>query len=539
VGFLKKIFGGGSAADHLAKGDDLFERRDFGGAKLAYDKALERSKDEAERERIAEKRDAALDGLARGRVAEAKRLVSSGEPEMARDELEQAMELVAGEEARREVQAAIDRLERADALDRAQAEEEEMTDEERLTLISGRWEEAQAEEYDEYDERFFRALLLREDGELEESHALLEAVFEEAEAPRYLWFEVAFARLGIEDDEGAKEAFEELLASLADDEVGEVRLSAYVNLARLANLEGDFEGAMAQYQAAIEAFESDYRPYFVMGVFLRSEELPEEAIEVLSTAAAVMDDMRPDWSVMQELGLAHRDAGNDEQAIHWLERVVSFMTDRKLTTFPTTTAVPLAELHEAAGNLERAADLYATLTKGRDVARHAHYHAEAGRLLAELGLTKEARRMLKRAVALASPEDDDATPSEDVESSGAAPAGDSRDPSGGDDDVDDADDDDADRDDADDADGDADDDDDADDADRDADGDDDDADGDDDADDADGDADGDDDADDADADGDDDDHADDDDDADDDEEEDPALDLPAVRARAQALLDEL
>ena len=49
--------------------------------------------------------------------------------------------------------------------------------------------------------------------------------------------------------------------------------------------------------------------------------------------------------------------------------------------------------------------MYRALSQGSDRERHASYHYEAGRLLRELGLADEARRMLTRAEALTSEED--------------------------------------------------------------------------------------------------------------------------------------
>ena len=60
----------------------------------------------------------------------------------------------------------------------------------------------------------------------------------------------------------------------------------------------------------------------------------------------------------------------------------------------------LAKLHEQAGNLARAADLYGALARGEDHAQHALYHREAARLLDLLGLSEEAQRMRTRAAAL-------------------------------------------------------------------------------------------------------------------------------------------
>ena len=66
-----------------------------------------------------------------------------------------------------------------------------------------------------------------------------------------------------------------------------------------------------------------------------------------------------------------------------------------------TTAVPLAELYAANGQLERAADLYRALCKGSNGDNHAEYHRRAGVALGALGLSEEAHRMLTRAQALA------------------------------------------------------------------------------------------------------------------------------------------
>ena len=51
--------------------------------------------------------------------------------------------------------------------------------------------------------------------------------------------------------------------------------------------------------------------------------------------------------------------------------------------------------------------MYRALSQGSDKEQHALYHYEAGRLLLALGLTDEARRMLTRADALTSDEDEE------------------------------------------------------------------------------------------------------------------------------------
>ena len=405
MGFLKRFFGAGTAQEYVEAGDRLFEKHDFGAAKLEYERALDKLESgDASRPGVQEMVDACLDKLALRHIAEARRLIDQGDPELAQAELESALEVVATDDVRKEVQAVVDQLERIDAEE--QAVETELTDDERYTVISGSWEDAQADEYDELGEPFREAILKLHDGEIAEARPLLEALLDEAEAPRYLWLEIGRVRLMTEDNEGGKEALEEFLDSLAADEIGDARLAAHVELARLADEDGDFEGAMAQFQSAVETFDNDYRAYFAMGAFLRRTGHAEEAIEILDLAAAVMDDLRPDWQVMQELGLAHRDAKQPSEAVDWLERVISFLTDRKHIDFPPSTAVPLAQIHEEEGRLERAADLYASLAKGSDVDNLATYHRHAARLLAKVGLNDEARRLYQRALAQTKPDDE-------------------------------------------------------------------------------------------------------------------------------------
>ena len=400
MGLLGKIFGGKTATDHAARGETLLERDDPGGAKLAFERALDKAKTDEERAQYRERIEECRDGIAFRRLDEAERLLDQGDLELAREELAGALEVAGSDEAREEIQDRIDELERDDAISAA-AEAPELGDDEKWVVLVGRWEDAQAEELEEYGEPLREALLTLHDGDAKTARPMLEKILDDADAPRFLWAEVARARLADGDDAGGREALEELVDSLAAEEIGEVWLGAQIALAGLADDAGDFEQAMAHYQRAVEVFDDDHRSYFAMGRFLRAKDHPEEAAEVLEVAAGLLDELRPDWQVLEELGLAYADAERDDDAIQTLERVIAFFTDRKIVDFPVRTTTTLAELHEDKGKLERAADLYASLARGSDRANHAEYHREAGRLLAELGLEDEARRMLKRAVALA------------------------------------------------------------------------------------------------------------------------------------------
>lgn len=401
MSFLKRMFGGGE--DPKARGERLFSEGQLGPAKLAFEQALDRATDATEREMIAERIDECLDALASGHVREAQRFVAMGELDFARHELMSALELAVSDDVRADARRVADGLERGDAVEHAV--EEEISDEERWVLLSGAWDEAQAEEYAEYGEDFVQALLAVHAGRHAEGRPKLEAILDEAEAPRYLWLELGRARLVDGDRDGGREALVEFIESLAEDERSMPLLAAYVELARLADEDGEHEEAVGFYEQAIEDFEDDPRPYLLFGHYLRQHELFAEAVDVLEAGAQLLDDMRPDITYMQELGLAFADAGRDEEAIVELERVINVLTSRAQVDFPPEGTERLAQLHEKNGAPERAADLYASLARGSDVQSHFRYHREAGRVLAELGLGEDARRMLTRALALA-PDDE-------------------------------------------------------------------------------------------------------------------------------------
>ena len=397
MGLFGKLFGGYEARKD--KADGLFERGQFGPAKLAYENALGAAP-EPDRASLEARVIECCDGIAEGRIAEAERQLAQEAPDLAQLELEGALEVAIDPELRAEARRLLDSLEREDA-QREVPQEEVLGDDALIALLAGQWEETQGAEYDRLGEPLFAALVNMHQGEYEAARKTLEALVSEAKIARYLWLEVARARLMLDDDAGATEAFTTFLESLDPDEGGEARFSAHVELARLQDAAGDFEAAMAHLGDAVDAFEGDPRPYFLMGNFLRQKELFDEAVDVLRSAAAVMDEQRPDWRVLTELGLALKDAGQPAEATATLETVVDLFSQRGVIDFPAETVIPLAELHEAAGKLDRAADLWASLARGGRRELQARCHREAGRLLAELGLNDEARRMLTRASALA------------------------------------------------------------------------------------------------------------------------------------------
>jgi tetratricopeptide (TPR) repeat protein len=402
MSFFNRWFGAGSAEAERKDADAHFAAGRFYEARQAFERLLERRDASAADRSYAEAGIVRCqDELAAGRIAEAERLIGEGQTELARGELQTAIDTARSpamiERARR-------RLDTADRRTvRQRVEVVELGDEERWALIAGNWEDAQIEEYDGYGEAFRTALLAMAKGDAATAGPLLEGIAKEhGEDAVYLWLEVARARSRLEKHDNARIALKRFLKRVPDEDRSEARVEAYAYLAQLADRNDDEEGALEHLNKAIEAMPDDPRPFVNLGAYLRAKGHAAEAIDVLDAGIGLMDEDRPAPMALQELGLARRDAGRDDEAIETLERVIRIYVARaSIDDFPPSTAVPLAELHEKNGNLARAADLWAALTRTKDEANLLKYHREAARVLGLLGERREARRFLARAGALA------------------------------------------------------------------------------------------------------------------------------------------
>ncbi|MDQ3037369.1 MAG: tetratricopeptide repeat protein [Myxococcota bacterium] len=411
MSFFKRMFGGVSAEEERREADRLLARSDHFEARQAYERALEKNKgaDATLREHCEARLLECYDAMAEERIADAERLRVEGQLEIARGELTTAIELARSASVRERARRAIEMLERRDAVEQA-TEQPELSDDDRWAVIAGTWEQPQIDEYDEYGDEFREAILALHDNRPKDALPVIERLVEEhGEDATYLWLEAGRARLVDGDEEGGADALRRFLDRMAesdddDDDRSDARLAAHLALASLADRKGDEEKAIDWLQKAMVAMPDDPRPYLQLGVYLREKGHADEAIDVLETAIELMDDDRPSWEAYQELGLAKMDAGHDVEAIDLLEKVVRFFVSRSRLDFPRASALPLARLHEKQGQLERAADLYRNLASGSDRANHLEYHREAARVLTELGLYSEARRMLTRAAALAESE---------------------------------------------------------------------------------------------------------------------------------------
>jgi tetratricopeptide (TPR) repeat protein len=409
MSLLSKLFGRRSATEERERADELFARGELGLAKLGYERALElatsapagSTETDTLKQELRARVDACRDALASARIAEAERLLAEGAHELAASELLGAAEMAASPELVAKAERRLETAERTEA--RAHATAVEQTEDERFETIAGSWEEAQYEEYAAHGPELRAALLALYEGDAGRARPVLERLVESAASPHYLWFELGRARLLEGQSEGGREALRRFVAGFEGDEGGEARLVAHMELATLHHDAGDFDAAAAEYEAAVDAMPDDPRPYLALAGFLRREGLPRDAIEVLASAtAALEEDGQRQFRLTLERGLAHMDLGEDERAIALLEEVVTYLTARQHLDLPPECAVPLAQLHEKRGNKARALDLYNLLAAGSDLTHHADYYRQAARLLLELGHRPDARRMLQRVAELVS-----------------------------------------------------------------------------------------------------------------------------------------
>jgi len=408
VSWLGKIFGARSATEWREHADAAFEAKDYGTAKLSYESARDAKGATAEQRahadaRIVESRD----HLARARLGEAERLAGEDNPaslDLARAEIRNALEIAASPALLELARSMAERLERTQVRTRVQELADDET--ELIVAISGSWEPEQADEYADYGEALTTALTDLHQDRAPQALKTLQTLLETANDPHYLHFEVARALLVTGDHEAGAARMRTFLKSIGPDEGGESRLVAHMELAGLAKLNGDFDGAVAELENAIEAMPEDPRPYLSLGVFLRKEGHASEAVEVLDAAQAVIGEAKPEWRVLQELGLAHAAANNETRGVELLESVIQMFSDQRLTDLPPDTAAPLAAIHERRGNKGRAADLYTSLARGTDSANLYRYCFAAGRLLSELGQAEDARRHLQQAVELATTDEE-------------------------------------------------------------------------------------------------------------------------------------
>jgi tetratricopeptide (TPR) repeat protein len=402
---------GGTFEECRAEAEELLAGGSWGEARLAFERALRKGRraEPAELEAIRERIAGCRLELARARLREADQLSESGDPDLAIETLEEALEVCDDDEIAAGVEERKRRYEAREAR-RLVEDADEMSEDELLAVIAGTWSESQADEYAALPDEFREALLVSHDGNHDEAAERIRRVVEEtpegAEAI-YARFELGRELSAAGRDDDAVEALEEFRRRAEGREVDlEVRLAALSLLGgSLAGLErhGQAERALRE---AVAAAPDNHMPLLNLGVYLRSRGEDQAALEALNGALERMGQMHPDFRVLRELGFTHLELGNDREAEEHLYSVIEHQASRgEHERFDPAAAVALAGLYEKRGEQDRAADLYRHLAVGHDSKNHFFYNLQAARLLKNSGGDPAViERCLARAVELAETE---------------------------------------------------------------------------------------------------------------------------------------
>jgi tetratricopeptide (TPR) repeat protein len=390
MSFFKNLLGG-TFESNRERGERLFAKGDYGEARLAFERALSKAKGvpvdtvQAVRERS---RTCRLE-LARARIDEADRYAGQGDFELAIESLGHAAQISEETEI---IEAVEERQKGYEAQDARSLVEDgrEITEEELLSVIAGTWIEPQAEEYAAMPDELGKALLLAHDGDHQQAAERIEELTNRADLPvlpRYLFFELGREKLLTGEDGEAIRVLDAFLIKTEGEPAAlELQIKAlYLKAQALSNGER-FDQAEEQLIRATDLAPEDHTAFLTLGQFLRSREDYQAAINALNRAVELMGQMQPDFNVIRELGFTYLAMGDDEEAKRNLFAVIEHQASKgEHDQFDPQTAVSLAKLYEAGGELIQAADLYRHLALGYDITNHFTYNLEAARLLTDAG----------------------------------------------------------------------------------------------------------------------------------------------------------
>lgn len=412
MGFLSNLFGG-TFESNRKDGDSLFDEKEWGEARLAYERAIKKSADATAQEIAAVKDRMAQCRLllARGRIDSADELAYLGEIEEARSMLEDAVDICPKEEI---VEAVAERKVRyeAEAARFLASEEDEMTEEELLAVMAGTWTEAQADEYASLPDEFRAALLKGHDGDHEGAAKIMSRVIDEYDLPdplRFAHFELGKELIGVAEFEAAArelETFVELCEK--DEESRELVMAALTMLGRVLITLKRTDDADRALVRSTRIAPDNHVAFLNLGVFLRNREELERSLESLEKAVVLMGQMNPDFRVIREIAFTYLAMGREDEAEKNLYAVIEHQASQgNHDQFDPEAAVPLARLYESRGEIEKASDLFRHLAVGHDTLNHYTYNLEAARLLKQGGKNQELSiRYLSRARELASTQEE-------------------------------------------------------------------------------------------------------------------------------------
>ncbi|MCP4601993.1 MAG: hypothetical protein GY847_16000 [Proteobacteria bacterium] len=390
MSFLTKLLGG-TFESNRDEGESLFKTRHFGEARLAFDRALAKSKS-ARSEDIRAVQDKVRTcklELAKEHIAWADQEADDGNIEVAVELLEEAQEICKDSEI---IEAIGERKKRYDSEDarRLVGDGEEISEEELLAIFAGTWTESQAEEYAALPEDFYKALLAAHDREYEQAKELLSDIVNRSDlaiTPCFAWLELGRMRLQSEDEVGALEALGVFLDAVTDDDENmELKVAAHnFKAAALAKLER-LDEAKEELILNTSLTPGDHNVFLNLGIFLKGRQEYPGALEALETALELMGQMHPDFRVIRELGFTYLAMDRKQEAAQNLGAVVEHLASRgEHDQFDPETVIALAGLHEEKGDIMQAADLYRHLAIGYDTKNHFVYNLEAARLLGLAG----------------------------------------------------------------------------------------------------------------------------------------------------------
>jgi len=407
MSFFTKLLGG-TFESNRDEGDEHLAEGRLGEAKMAYERAV-RKADKTEGGAVQAVRDkierCRLD-LAHKRIAEADALAESGEMENARDRLKDAIEICDTPEIAGAVEARRKRYE-ADIARDLVSDAHEMTEDELIAVIAGTWTDAQADEYAALPDCFRDAVLAGHDGDHANAVLLIERALAESdtaseEKPEhyYAHLELGLAKARAGLYESAIETLGRFVdESDGDEEAAEKRVTALAALSRIHAKGERFDEAEQALVEATRTLPANHTVWAGLGIFRRERKKFEEAIAALDKAAVLMGSMRPDFSVVRELGITYIEMGRPAEAEEHLFAVIEHSASLgEHEQIDPLAAIPLAKIYEEKGQLDKAASLYRHLAVGHDVTNHFAYNVEAARLLGACG---EARELVQRYVARA------------------------------------------------------------------------------------------------------------------------------------------
>ncbi|MCK9460862.1 MAG: hypothetical protein M0R80_14585 [Proteobacteria bacterium] len=418
MSFFTKLMGG-TFESNRDEGDEHLAEGRLGEAKMAYERAL-RKVDRAEGAAVQAVRDKVARcrrDLAQRRIAEADALAESGEVEDARERLNDAVEICGEPEIAAAVEARRKQYE-ADIARQLVSDAAEMTEDELIAVIAGTWTDAQADEYAALPDSFREAVLAGHDGDHANAVLLMERALAESdtaseEKPEhyYVHLELGLAKARAGLTESAIEALGRFVeASEGDEEAAEKRVTALAALSRIHAKAERLDEAERMLVEATRTLPANHTVWAGLGVFLRERRKFEEAIAALDKAAELMGTMRPDFSVVRELGITYLAMGKPKEAEENLFAVIEHSASLgEHEQIDPLAAIPLAKIYEGKGQLDKAASLYRHLAVGHDVAHHLAYNLEAARLLGAGGEKKDLiGRYLARAEELAGSDEEKA-----------------------------------------------------------------------------------------------------------------------------------